>query len=148
MFRQMRRRLRLLSLLAAIVFVTARCASVPPAAYFKYLEARWIAAAEAHDTATLGELLDDSFVDSTFRGDTRTKRDVLSGPRAGAGYKSVRLEELTVRPYGRDTVIVTGVNVLEGAAKDVVRVRFTDVFRKSDGRWRAVAAQETLRAEP
>src|SRR6478609_8063241 len=140
--RQMRRPLRPLSLLAAIAFVAVGCASAPAAAYFKDLEARWVAAAEAHDTATLGELLDDSFVDSTFRGETRTKQDVLGGPPAAGSYKSVRLEELTVRPYGRDTVIVTSVNVLEGPAKDIVRVRFTDVFRKSDGRWRAVAAQE------
>lgn len=131
-------------LLLAIVFAAAGCASAPSAAYFAELEQRWLAALQAHDTAALNELLDDSFVDSTFRGGTRTKHDVLTGPPAGGAYKSVRLDELKVRAYGSRTVIVTGVNVLEGPSKDTVRVRFTDVFCKSGLRWRAVAAQETL----
>ncbi len=121
------------------------CATAPPATYFEDLEHRWLAALQAHDTATLNELLDDSFVDSTFRGATRTKSDVLTGPAAGGAYKSVRLEDVNVRTYRR-TAIVTGVNVLQGPAGDVVRVRFTDVFCKSRNAWKAVAAQETLEA--
>jgi ketosteroid isomerase-like protein len=135
-------------LLAAIVFVAAGCATAPSAAFFTDLEHRWVAALQAHDTAALNEILDDSFVDSTFRGGTRTKHDVLTGPPAGGAYKSVRLDDVNVRAYGRDTVIVTGVNVLSGPAGDTVRVRFTDVFRKSTGRWRAVAAQETMQTVP
>lgn len=135
-----------LSLLAVLVVVAVGCATTaPPAAYFEDLERRWVAALQAHDTATLNELLDDSFVDSTFRGTTRTKSDVLTGPAAGGAYKSVRLEDVNVRTYRR-TAIVTGVNVLQGPAGDVVRVRFTDVFCKSRSAWKAVAAQETLEA--
>jgi len=101
--------------LLAVVFVLAfGCATAPPAKYFEDLEHQWVAALQAHDTATLNELLDASFVDSTFRGGTRTKHDVLTGPPAGGAYKSVRLEDMTVRLYGRRTAIVTGVNVLQG----------------------------------
>jgi ketosteroid isomerase-like protein len=131
-------------LLIAIVFAAAGCATAPPATYFAELEQSWLAALQAHDTKALNELLDDSFVDSTFRGATRTKHDVLNGPPTGGAYRSVRLDELKVRAYGSRTVIVTGVNVLEGPSKDTVRVRFTDVFCKSGLRWRAVSAQETL----
>ncbi|HEV8434152.1 MAG TPA: nuclear transport factor 2 family protein [Thermoanaerobaculia bacterium] len=131
-------------LVIAIVFAAAGCATAPSAAYFTELEQRWLAALQAHDTTALNELLDDSFVDSTSRGGTRTKHDVFTGPPAGGAYRSVRLDELKVRAYGSRTVIVTGVNVLEGPSKDTVRVRFTDVFCKSGLRWRAVAAQETL----
>ena len=131
-------------LLAAIVFIAAGCATAPSAAYFVDLEHQWVAALQAHDTAALNDLLDDSFVDSTFRGGTRTKHDVLTGPAAGGAYKSVRLDDVNVRAYGRSTAIVTGVNVLTGPAGDTVRVRFTDVFCKSGLRWRAVSAQETL----
>lgn len=136
-----------LPLLAAIVLAVG-CATTPPASYFNDLEARWLAAAQAHDTAALNELLDDSFVDSTFRGAIRTKHDVLNGPPAGGAYKSVRLDDVKVRAYGRGTVIVTGINILNGPSGDVVRVRFTDVFCKSGSHWRAVSAQETLQAAP
>ena len=94
----------------------------------------------------LDGLLADGFVDSTFRGATRTKREVLAGPAAGGAYRSLRLDDLAVRTYG-STAIVTGVNVLRGTAGDEVRVRFTDVFIRRRGRWRAVSAQETLQPE-
>ena len=129
--------------LLAIVFAAGCTTTMSPASDFKDLETRWVAAAQAHDTATLNELLDDSFLDTTFRGTTRTKHDVLAGHPAGGAYKSIRLDELNVRRYG-STVIVTGVNVLQGPTGDTVRVRFTDVFSKSGNAWRAVAAQETL----
>ena len=135
----------------ALSLLAARCASggAPEPDDFVALEHRWIAALQQRDVKTLDELLDDSFVDSTFRGTTRSKRDVLAGPPAGGGYQSIRLDDMQVRGYGRDTVIVTGVNVLKGAAEsDIVRVRFTDVFHKSGGTWRAVAAQETLQTSP
>ena len=112
------------------------------------LEHRWVEAIRSHDVAQLDALLDESFVDSTFRGATRTKEQVLSGPPAGGRYHSIRLDDLAVRRYG-STGIVTGVNVLQGAgAGDTVRVRFTDVFVKRRGRWRAVCAQETLQTTP
>lgn len=136
-------RMTRLSLLVAIALAVGCATTTPPDSYFKDLEARWVAATQAHDTAALNELLDDTFVDSTFRGTTRTKHDVLTGPPAGGGYKSVRLDEVNVRTYGH-TAIVTGVNILQGPAGDVVRVRFTDVFCKSGRAWRAVSAQETL----
>lgn len=131
---------------AQVVFIVAvACASAaPPRAEFLALEQRWIAALAAHDVAALNDILDDTFIDSTFRGTIRTKPDVLRGPAAGQGYRSVRLDDVVVRPYGRATVIVTGVNVLEGTKGDQVRVRFTDVFHKRGGAWRAVTAQETL----
>ena len=112
------------------------------------IEHRWVEALQKHDTAVLDDLLADSFVDSTFRGGIRTKRGILSGPPAGGGYRSIRLDELAVRRYGRSMAIVTGVNVLRGSKGDLVRVRFTDVFIVERGRWRAVSAQETLQENP
>jgi hypothetical protein len=118
------------------------------AAHLVDIEHRWVDALQRHGTAVLDELLADSFVDSTFRGGIRTKREILAGPPAGGAYRSVRLDELAVRRYGRGTAIVTGVNVLRGPKGDLVRVRFTDVFVVERGRWRAVAAQETLVQQP
>lgn len=133
-------------LIAAAALLGFACASAPPSAsFFIDLEHRWIEALAKHDVAALDRLLDDSFIDSTFRGGVRTKHDILTGPSAGAGYHSIRLDDVVVRPYGGRTVIVTGVNVLEGStASDVARIRFTDVFVRFGDEWRAVSAQETL----
>lgn len=141
---------RFVSALAMAASLQAGCASVSDAVSSELIETehRWVEALAQHDRAALDRLLADSFVDSTFRGATRSKRDILDGPAMSGSYRSVRLDELAVRVYASDVAIVTGVNVLQGAsADDVVRVRFTDVFVKQDGRWQAVAAQETVQSE-
>ncbi|MGE5234215.1 MAG: nuclear transport factor 2 family protein [Acidobacteriota bacterium] len=138
-------------LLAGLALAALACASAgsTTTAQLTVVEARWVKALRAHDTVALDRLLDDRFVDSTFRGTVRSKRDVLAGPPAGGPYHSIRLDDLVVRSYGHSTAIVTGVNVLQGKdAGDIVRVRFTDVFIRQRGEWRAVAAQETLQAAP
>jgi hypothetical protein len=121
--------------------------SSPPASALIDLEHRWVEALKTHNKSELDAILDDTFVDTTFRGALRTKNDVLSGPTAGGPYHSIRLENLSVRMYGKETAIVTGVNVLQGASeKDIARISFTDVFVKRGDRWKAVSAQETLQA--
>lgn len=141
-----RRVLAAAALLCAGPMASVRAASAPQQD-FVALEHRWVSALQNHDTAFLDALLDDSFVDSTFRGAIRRKHDVLAGPRAAPAYRSIRLDDLVVRRYGADTAIVTGVNVLRGTAGgDTVRVRFTDVFVRRHGSWRAVSAQETLQS--
>ncbi len=134
-----------LSLLVAPLILGCASTASSTTAELEAVEERWVAALRDHDTAALDRLLDDRFVDSTFRGALRSKRDVLTGPPAGGPYRSIRLEDLAVRADGGATAIVTGVNVLRGASDDDdVRVRFTDVFVREKGGWRAVAAQETL----
>ena len=104
-------------------------------------------ALEDHDTAFLSGLLADDFLDSTFRGGTRTKEELLTGPSVAPKYHTVRLDDLKVRFYGQ-TAIVTGVNVVQSVddPSDQVEVRFTDVFVEQDGRWRVATAQETVKA--
>ncbi|MGE5176013.1 MAG: nuclear transport factor 2 family protein [Hyphomicrobiales bacterium] len=123
---------------------------VPPAAHFVALEQRWLEAIAAQDSAALDSLLTDDFLDVSWRGELRSKHNLTMMRMAGAPpkYRSRGLESLVVRQYG-GAVIVTGVNVLQGAdTTDVVRVRFTDVFVEDGGRWRAASAQETLEATP
>lgn len=112
------------------------------------LEHRWVAALATDDRAALDDLLADDFRDTTASGAVHTKGDVLAGRRAGAGYRSIALEDLLVRVHGA-TAIVDGVNVLRAIdGGSVVRIRFTDVLLRRRGRWRAVAAQETLERTP
>jgi len=138
---------RCLPLLLALPL--AACASAQPrsSAELLRIEHRWVQALQEHDTDFLSALLADGFLDSTFRGGTRTREDVLTSPRVEPRYHSIRLDDLKVRFFGQ-TAIVTGVNVLESVDDPAsqVQIRFTDVFVQQAGRWRAVAAQETVRA--
>jgi ketosteroid isomerase-like protein len=109
------------------------------------LEQRWVEALERRDAEAVGAILADDFVDTTYRGERRTRREALAGltspQRAPA---TQELSDLDARVYGT-TGIVTGINSVTGRNPDFsVRLRFTDVFVKSRGVWKAVSAQETL----
>lgn len=111
------------------------------------LEQRWLTAGMQRDIPALKEILADDFVDVTYKGGLRDKADHLVSSLAPSKSKQT-LEELKVRLYG-DTGIVNGLNVVvtaDGAA--TYKIRFTDVFVKRGGRWRAVSAQETPVADP
>jgi ketosteroid isomerase-like protein len=111
------------------------------------LEQRWLTAAMQHDTAALQTILVDDFVDVTYQGGLRDKADHLKSSLAPGKTKQT-LDGLKVRVYG-DTGIVTGQNtIVADDGSFTARVRFTDVFVKQQGVWRAVSAQETLEKNP
>jgi ketosteroid isomerase-like protein len=110
---------------------------------FLKLEHEWLVAARHRDREVLERILSDDFVDIAYSGAVRTKANALAAPVAPAGTTQT-LDQMKVRVYG-DTAIVTGRNTV--AARDGTRravVRFTDVFVRQRGIWRAVSAQETL----
>jgi ketosteroid isomerase-like protein len=107
------------------------------------LEQRWATATGTRDHAVLDSILADGFVDVSWQGKLRGKADALAAPAAPVKTEQT-LSELTVRIYG-DAAVVTGLNTAVAADKSfTARVRFTDVFVKQAGTWRAVSAQETL----
>ncbi|HEX7964701.1 MAG TPA: nuclear transport factor 2 family protein [Gammaproteobacteria bacterium] len=111
------------------------------------LEQRWAAAAAARDHAALDAILADDFTDVSWQGKLRSKADALAAPAAPVRMRQT-LSELKVRVYG-DTAVVTGLNM--AAAVDgsfTTRIRFTDVFIRHAGTWRAVSAQETPERAP
>ena len=111
------------------------------------LEQRWLAAAMQRDATTLQAILTDDFVDVTYQGGLRDKADHLQSSLAPSKPKQT-LGELKVRIYG-DTGVVTGLNtIVADDGSFTARVRFTDVFVKQQGVWRAVSAQETLEKNP
>lgn len=124
------------------------CASTPRAAMTDSaalaLETTWAAAAAAHDTAALRCMLADNFIDTNWQGVLRTRRDVLAtGPVTPSGLTQ-HFSEWRVERYD-STAIVRGLNTITGANnRTVSTLRFTDVLRYADGRWQAVAAQETV----
>ncbi|MGH8161545.1 MAG: nuclear transport factor 2 family protein [Gammaproteobacteria bacterium] len=104
------------------------------------VEHQWVQAAKAGDKATLARILASDFIDVSWRGAIRSRADVLARPAAPAS-SSQKLKNLEVRLYG-DTAIVNGLNLVT-MKNQHWKIRFTDVFIRQDGRWRAVSAQET-----
>jgi len=109
------------------------------------IEQRWVEALERRDAAAVGEILSADFVDTTYRGERRTREEALAGLTSPSRAPTTqRLSELDARVYG-NVGIVTGVNTVTGRDPAfTARIRFTDVFVHERRLWKAVSAQETL----
>ena len=141
-------KLRVSTAAALLVAALGIGASRPPdrgADALLRVEERWVDALQRRDATVVAAILADDFLDSTYRGELRTKSEALAGIRSPSRADTdQRLSELRVRTWGA-VGVVTGINTV--SARDgsfSVRVRFTDVFVRRDGGWRAVSAQETL----
>ena len=111
------------------------------------VERSWVAALERRDASAVGAILADDFVDISYRGEKRNRRQALEGLSSPSRAETTQqLSDLDVRVYG-SVGIVTGVNTVTGRSPDFsVRVKFTDVFVRRGGGWKAVSAQETVEA--
>lgn len=107
------------------------------------IEHTWAAALEKHDADAVGCILAQDFEDFGVNGEVHNREQAL----AAIGHRrpgSNRLSELTPHVAG-DFGYVRGLNtIIDPDGKRVAQVRFTDIFRYRDGRWQAVAGQETL----
>jgi len=108
------------------------------------LENDWLKAIAQHDLRALDRILAAEFIDTTYTGELRNKEQALARARSGnTAIKSQQLKDMQVSFY-RDAAVVTGLNVVVGEQFGEVRIRFTDFFVRRNGRWQAIAAQETL----
>ena len=109
------------------------------------LEDRWVDALERRDVAAVGTILAEDFVDTTYRGERRSRGEALAALTSPSRVETTqRLSELDVRIYG-NVGVVSGINTVTArGGAFTVRVRFTDVFVRRRGVWKAVSAQETL----
>ena len=107
------------------------------------LEQSWAKALEQHDSATVACFLADEFEDAGVDGELHDRAETLARiPHRRPSHN--QLTDLHVRVYG-DFAFVRGLNrVTDDAGKLLAQVRFTDIFVYRDGRWQAVAGQETL----
>jgi hypothetical protein len=106
------------------------------------IEHEWLRALVERDRATLDRILADNFVDSNWKGELRTKRQVLEGLGAPRPY-SQHLRDIKIQLYG-SMAVARGLNEIRGKdGRIVMRIRFTDVLLYRHGNWQAVAAQET-----
>jgi hypothetical protein len=106
------------------------------------IEHEWLRALVERDRPTLGRILADDFVDSNWKGELRSKRQVLKGLGAPHPY-SQHLRDMRIQLYG-SMAVARGLNEISDKNGGIVmRIRFTDVLLYRHGNWQAVAAQET-----
>ena len=110
------------------------------------IEQTWAKALQQHDADTVACLVANEFEDAGVDGAVHERAEMLAHiPNRGPNLNN--LQEVRAHVYG-DFAYVRGVNeVTDPSGKPVARVRFTDMFVYRDGRWQAVAGQETLMTE-
>jgi hypothetical protein len=108
-------------------------------------EQEWLEALQQKNSAALDCMLAGEFKDTSTKGELRPKQQVLRelpGKRPGDAYQQ-KLIELDAELFG-DTAVIHGVNLISDQhGNGVLRIRFTDVLTFRNGRWLAVASQET-----
>jgi hypothetical protein len=109
------------------------------------LNAQYIRAFVEADVAWYVENLTADFTCSLSDGTRIGKEEFLHKIASGPGVTDVRYDEVDVRPL-REVALVHGVThyVRKG---EPTSTRYTDVWRREAGRWRAVAAQLTAVAD-
>lgn len=98
------------------------------------------------DTVTLSQLVADDFVEISRLGTLRTKADNMREIASGMlKLTAVRYDSLSVRIYG-DVAVLQGIADNAGTFRGFPfagKIRYTRVFVRRDGHWRAVAMQQT-----
>lgn len=111
------------------------------------IEKQRFTAMEKKDIPFLEEVLADDLVYIHSNALTETKADFLSSIKTGKiVYEKMEVEEMQVRRYEKTTAIVNGiVHVqvqLNGKAADL-RLRYTNVYIKQNGKWKMETWQST-----
>lgn len=142
----------LLTLLAFPAAVAQRGAPRPPdpkvAQQVLQLERRWNEAIVSRDTAFISGLLAPDFLHIAADGSVNDKKIMLlavSNPNSVIN--PFQSQDVRVRQYGKNTVILTGWFLQTGTwlgQPFALRLRYTDVFVRLNGSWQAVSAQVAL----
>jgi ketosteroid isomerase-like protein len=112
-----------------------------------HIEQTWASALERKDSATLACLLADEFQDVDPQGNISDRAATLA---KAADHRPLHneLRELSPHVYGDFGYIRGLATATDAQGKVMARVRFTDVYIYRDGRWQAVAAQESMLPTP
>jgi hypothetical protein len=110
------------------------------------LEQNWAAALSRKDAGAVACLLADEFEDVDVDGSLHTRSQTLEHiPNRKPGMN--HLSELRAHVEGTSGFTRGLATLVDASGKVVARVRFTDVFTYRDGRWQAIAGQESLLGE-
>ena len=132
-----------------VVFVCAHPAAIAAQSPEDSVRAAESARAQAllhADTAALSRLVADEFVEISRLGTLRTKADNIRDIGSGdLRLLSVKYDSLAVRLYG-DVAVLRGIADNTGTMRGFPfagKIRYLRIFVRRDGRWQAVAMQQT-----
>lgn len=114
------------------------------------LEDEWLEAEVKHDEATLRRVIDDRYTVNVSNGTTYGKEQYIADILAGV-MMSASITERTVLVEGDTAVTFGTVNVVdppaEGTNSTPRSARYTLVYIKRDGQWRALAFHISKRSD-
>jgi len=110
------------------------------------LEQDWAAALSRKDAGAIACMVADEFEDADVDGSLHTRSQMLEHiPHRKPGVN--HLSEMRAHVEGNIGFTRGLATLVDASGKVVARVRFTDVFTYRDGRWQALAGQESLLGE-
>jgi ketosteroid isomerase-like protein len=110
------------------------------------LEQNWAAALSHKDVDSVACMVADEFEDADVDGSLHTRSQTLEHiPNRKPGVN--HLSEMHAHVEGNSGFTRGLATLVDASGKVVARVRFTDAFTYRDGRWLALAGQETLLGE-
>ena len=110
------------------------------------LEQNWAQALSRKDADAVACMVAEEFEDADVDGSLKTRSQMLEHiPQRKPGVN--HLSELRAHVEGNFGFTRGLATLVDASGKVVARVRFTDVFAYRDGRWQALAGQETLLGE-
>lgn len=134
------------SLIAIAAAAAANVAAVDRAEMIRIADA-FDQAQLTKDQKALETMVDDELIFIQGSGKRAGKVDFIAGwTGAGDRYDPIVLVDRTVTPLGPDSFVVSAETTLSGVSGGQSfrsRFRFSDTFRRSDGRWRAIHIQVT-----
>jgi hypothetical protein len=119
------------------------CAASPAADEIVRLEQRWITAILDGDKATVGAILSKDFKHFTSDGSVLDREQELATIKREPFTITLGEEAADFDSTG-DAVVLHGLDTITQPGKPVKRQRWTDVFFKENGTWKAVSAQENV----
>lgn len=134
------------SLIAIAAAAAANVAAVDRAEMIRIADA-FDQAQLTKDQKALEAMVDDELIFIQGSGKRASKVDFIAGwTGAGDRYDPIVLVDRTVTPLGPDSFVVSAETTLSGVSGGQSfssRFRFSDTFRRRDGRWRATHIQVT-----
>ena len=114
-------------------------------AKIKELESRWEATLLSHDTSAIEKTVADDFIGTSSSGKTGDKATLLDAAKRDTNtYTSAVSSDMTVRLFGTNVAVVTGIAKETGKTKAGKTFshsyRFTDTWVERNGEWQCVAA--------
>src|SRR5688572_31038885 len=111
-------------------------------AVLQELNQRYVDSFMSADVAWYDQHLSDDFICIESNGALLDKAQFLRQTAEGPGVRSYQLQEARIRIYG-DVALVHGKGIFTRLDGTTGTSRYTDVYARVDGAWKAVSAQIT-----